>query len=202
MFTGLIQAIGVVKSVEPCGSGRRYEIKTPLAHEHFTLGASICCSGACMTVVKFRHTKCGQTRFVVEVSSESLDKTTLAAWDVGHSLNLEPAVRPMDPLGGHIVSGHVDGVAKIVAIETHENFTHFTIAPPADLARYVAQKGSVTLDGTSLTVNAVDEKDTFTLMLIPHTLEHTTWGLSKVGDTLNMEVDMLARYVERLLGRA
>lgn len=195
MFTGLITDVGRLRGRAPLEKGVRFDIETGFPMDEVALGASIACSGACLTVV----TK-GAGRFAVDVSAETLDKTTLGAWQPGRRINLERSLRLGDELGGHIVSGHVDGVAEIVDRGPDGEATRFTILPPRDLTHFVASKGSVTLDGVSLTVNELTDKG-FGVCIIPHTAAHTTFGELRPGDRVNLEIDMLARYVARLLDR-
>ncbi|WP_458096634.1 riboflavin synthase [Roseomonas sp. WA12] len=195
MFTGIVTAIGTIRSLSPIGAGQdmRVAIATPPGWlEGVAIGASICCSGCCLTVVSL-----GQDLFEVEISAESLSRTTLGGWAEGTRINLERSLRMGDEMGGHVVSGHVDGVAEVLSI-TPENGSHRWLfqLPPA-LARFVAEKGSITIDGVSLTVNAV-EGETFGVNLIPHTTEVTALGTLTPGGRVNIEIDMLARYVARL----
>lgn len=203
MFTGIISDIGRVRSAQPTGSGegegRRFEIETAFDLSTVDIGASIACAGACMTVVDKRHDG-GRAWFAVEVSAESLSKTTLGSWTVGTRLNLERAMRLGDELGGHIVSGHVDGVGELVRREADGDSLRLTFRVPKKLAKYLAPKGSVTIDGVSLTVNEV-AKSKFGINLIPHTQTATTLGALEAGAKVNLEIDMLARYVARLLGK-
>jgi riboflavin synthase len=200
MFTGIITDIGTIVAVD----GGRYTIASHYQADTIALGASIACDGCCLTVTSLKATADG-AMFTVDVSNESLSKTTLGSWRAQHAINLERALKAGDELGGHIVSGHVDGVATIVDIRRDGESQRFTIETPSDLARFVAPKGSVTLDGTSLTVNEVNDQTNgrahFGINLIPHTLTATTWGRKRVGDQVNMEIDMLARYMARLVGR-
>lgn len=195
MFTGLVQDMGTVGTVEQRkGEDRRFWIDTPLpAIQKAKLGASIACSGCCLTLIdKDDH------GFAVEVSGESLSKTTIGNWQEGTRINLEPSLKLGDEMGGHIVSGHVDGLAEIIAI-TPENGSHrLKIKTPQGYAPYVAEKGSVALDGISLTVNEV-EGDIFGVNIIPHTWDVTTLQDRKVGDKLHFEADTIARYVARML---
>jgi riboflavin synthase len=156
------------------------------------IGASIACNGVCLTV-----TETGEDWFDVSISAETLSKSTLGGWAEGAAVNLERALKVGDELGGHIVSGHVDGVAEIVATRDEGESTRYTFRAPGDLARFIAPKGSVALDGTSLTVNEVEGAE-FGVNIIPHTKEVTTWGALKAGDRVNLEVDTMARYVARL----
>lgn len=196
MFTGIVTDVGEVIVLEPRATGVRLRIATAYDPASIALGASIACAGACLTVVE-RGTADGRHWFDVEASEETLAKTTLGGWRPGTRINLERALKIGDELGGHIVTGHVDAVAEIVAREDVADMARFSIRVPGGLARFVAQKGSVTLDGTSLTVNDVAGDD-FSVMLIPHTLTVTTWGDRRSGDRINVEVDMMARYVARL----
>ncbi len=191
MFTGIITDIGRVRRVEKRGD-TRFEIETRYDMAGVGMGASICCSGCCLTVVDK-----GQGWFAVDVSAESLSKTNLGAWREGTRINLERALRMGDELGGHVVSGHVDGVGSIVSVTPEGDSQRFRFRVPAALARFIAPKGSVAVNGTSLTVNEVEGRD-FGVNIIPHTQAVTTWGHAKAGDAVNIEIDMLARYVARL----
>ena len=193
MFTGLIQNIGVVKSHSDEGGDRRFVIETEMDMGRVEMGASIACSGACMTVVDK-----GEGWFAIDVSGESLSKTVLESWEAGVKVNLEPSLKMGDELGGHIVSGHVDGVARLLSIEEEGGSHRLKIQAPDELAKFIAAKGSVTLDGISLTVNEV-EGGVFGVNIIPHTWAHTTLSERQEGDGLNIEIDMLARYVARML---
>ena len=189
MFTGIITDIGRVRSVAQTARDRRYEIETSWDLSSIDLGASISHSGVCLTVVDR-----DQTWFAVEVSGETLDKTTLGQWRPGTTINLERATRAGDELGGHIVSGHVDGLGQVVEIMPEGGSHRLTVEAPAPLHRFRAAKGSITVDGVSLTVNTVDGLR-FGLNIIPHTWDATTLGGLKVGDAVNLEIDMLARYL-------
>jgi len=191
MFTGIITDIGTVQSLEQRGD-LRARIGTSYDTSGIEIGASIACNGVCLTVIAL-----GDDTFDVEISAETVSKTNFDTWTQGKRINLERALRVGDELGGHIVSGHVDGVAEIVAMQDEGDSTRLTFRAPEALARYIAPKGSVTLNGTSLTVNEVSGCD-FGINLIPHTQEVTTWGLAKTGDRVNLEIDTLARYVARL----
>ena len=195
MFTGIITDVGRVASVSGSGD-TRFEIETVYEPDSIDLGASIACSGVCLTVID-RGTRGDKHWFAVEASKETLDVTTAGNWQNGHSLNLERALKLGDELGGHIVSGHVDALAEIVNIRPEGDSQRFTFRAPKDIMRFVAPKGSITLDGTSLTVNEVDG-DTFGVNLISHTQSVTSWGASRAGDRVNLEIDVLARYVARL----
>ncbi len=196
MFTGLISDVGEVLSVSQQGD-LRARIGCRYDPEGIALGASIACDGICLTVVGAG----GEPRpwFEVEISAETVARTNLGegGWRVGRRVNLERALRVGDELGGHIVSGHVDGVGRVVETRDEGDSTRFTIEAPAELARFIAPKGSVALDGTSLTVNEV-EGARFGVNLIPHTKAVTTWGERRAGDPVNIEVDTMARYVARL----
>jgi riboflavin synthase len=191
MFTGIVTDIGEVRRLERRGD-LRARIGTQYDTDTIDIGASIACSGVCLTVVLL-----GQDWFEVEISAETLDKTTIGGWVEGTRINLERALKVGDELGGHIVSGHVDGLASIVDMRPEGDSIRYTFDAPKSLARFIASKGSVALDGTSLTVNEVDGTR-FGVNIIPHTQEVTTWGRSKVGDAVNLEIDTLARYVARL----
>lgn len=193
MFTGIISDLGRLVRRD----GGRFEIASSYDPAGIALGASIACDGCCLTVVDVQAPASGAV-FAVDVSNETLSRTILETWTVGRRINLERALRAGDELGGHIVSGHVDGVSRILAMRPDGDSRRFTIEAPADIARYIAGKGSVALDGISLTVNEV-EGDTFGINIIPHTLTHTTLGYRKPGDRVNLEVDLFARYVARLM---
>ena len=191
MFTGIITDIGRIRAVVP-GGDTRFEIETAFETAQIALGASIACGGPCLTVVDK-----GPGWFAVQASAETLECTTLGRWRAGIRINLERALRLGDELGGHIVTGHVDGIAEILARRAEGDSVRFVFAPPPELMAYVAPKGSVCLDGVSLTVNEV-APDRFGVNIIPHTQEQTTFAERDVGDAVNMEIDMLARYVARL----
>lgn len=191
MFTGIITDIGRVRSVAETARDLRYEIETAWDMAGIDLGASISHSGVCLTVVEK-----GQVWFAVEVSGETLSKTTLGTWTAGKKINLERATRAGDELGGHIVSGHVDGLGTVIEITPDGGSHRLTIEAPEPLHRFIAAKGSITVDGVSLTVNSVAGR-CFGLNIIPHTWLATTLGDLKVGDAVNLEIDMLARYLAR-----
>jgi riboflavin synthase len=195
VFTGIVTAIGTIRSLTPIGAGQdmRVAIATPPGWlDGVAIGASICCSGCCLTVVSQ-----GADLFEVEISAESLSRTTLGSWEQGARINLERSLRMGDEMGGHVVSGHVDGVAEVLSI-TPENGSHrWLFRLPPGLARFVAEKGSITIDGVSLTVNEAGS-ETFGVNLIPHTTEVTALGALAPGGRVNIEIDMLARYVARL----
>ncbi|WP_371155299.1 riboflavin synthase [Jannaschia sp. 2305UL9-9] len=195
MFTGIITDIGIIRDLDRRGD-LRVRIGTAYDPQGIDIGASIACDGCCLTAVD-RGTDGDGGWFDVDVSAESLDVTALGRWAVGGRINLERSLRVGDELGGHIVSGHVDGVARILSITPEGDSQRFTFEAPAALARFIAPKGSVALNGTSLTVNAVDGAR-FGVNMIPHTQEVTTWGDAAVGDPVNLEIDTLARYVARL----
>ncbi|MDG4647438.1 riboflavin synthase [Roseibacterium sp. SDUM158017] len=191
MFTGIITDVGKIRSLDHRGD-LHARIATGYDTSGIEIGASIACDGVCLTV-----TATGGDWFDVDISAETLSKSTLGDWAEGDDVNLERALKVGDELGGHIVSGHVDGVAEVVATRDEGASTRFTFRAPSALARYIAPKGSVALDGTSLTVNEVDGAE-FGVNIIPHTKEMTTWGRVKAGDRVNLEIDTLARYVARL----
>jgi len=196
MFTGIVTDIGEVVGVERRGD-TRFVIATTYAPESIAVGASIACSGCCLTAIEMSKSKVGRGTFTVEASAETLSKTTLKDWKAGTRINLERALKMGDELGGHIVSGHVDGLGEIISIMPEGGSMRFRFKAPDDIARFIAQKGSVTLDGTSFTVNEV-EGNQFGVNIIPHTQAVTTWGHAQVGNAVNIEIDMLARYVARL----
>jgi riboflavin synthase len=197
MFTGIVTDVGEVVGAEPAGGGRRFRLACGYDKASIAIGASIACSGVCLTVTALERAADGRTIFSVDASSETLARSTLGAWKPGARVNLERSLKIGDELGGHIVTGHIDGVAELLAREDETMGARFSVRCPANLKRFVAEKGSVALDGTSLTVNGVRD-DVFDLMLIPHSLAVTTWGDAKAGDRLNIEVDLMARYAARL----
>jgi riboflavin synthase len=197
MFTGLVTDVGRVLSIEDRGELKRIRIATSYDPASIALGASIACSGPCLTAVEM-GSEGGQNWFEVDAAAETLARTTVGHWRVGTSINLERSLKIGDELGGHIVTGHVDGVARIVAKREFDGMARFDIRAPQGIARFIAEKGSICLDGTSLTVNSV-EGDVFSILLIPHTLAVTTWGERNEGDELNIEVDLMARYAARLV---
>ncbi|MBO9665090.1 riboflavin synthase [Dokdonella sp.] len=195
MFTGIIQAVGRIAEREQRGGDARIVIEVgTLDLADVALGDSIAVAGVCLTAVELAG-----GRFAADVSAETLRLTTLGALAVGDAVNLEKSLRLADRLGGHLVSGHVDGVGAVVAVRDDGGSQRWTFRAPAPLARYIAVKGSICVDGTSLTVNEAGA-DTFGVTLIPHTLAATTFGSRKAGDAVNLEVDLIARYVERLYG--
>ena len=193
MFTGIVTDIGKIIELEKRGD-LRARVEANYDMSTVAIGASIACDGICLTVIKT-----GSNWFDVEISAESVEKTHLKfnTWVIGASVNLERALRVGDELGGHIVSGHVDGVVEIVDMKDEGDSTRFVFLAPSNLQKFIAPKGSVALNGTSLTVNEVHSSK-FGVNVIPHTKEVTTWGSSKIGDFLNLEIDTLARYVARL----
>lgn len=195
MFTGIITDIGTVTRVDDTRGDKRFDITTQWDMTDVPMGASIACSGCCLTVVAKT-----QNSFTVDVSGESLSKTNLGQWVVGSRINLESSLKFGDELGGHLVSGHVDGLAILEDISLDGDSHRLKIRAPAHLKQFVAPKGSIALDGISLTVNEVED-DVFGINIIPHTWDVTTMGQRKIGDHINMEVDMLARYVARILGK-
>jgi riboflavin synthase len=192
MFTGIVTDLGTVKSVAAADS-TRFEIATAYDLATVAIGASIACAGVCLTVIER-----GGGSFIVDVSNETLARTTLGAWKVGQRINLERPLRAGDELGGHIVSGHVDAVSQVIDRRPDGASVRFTFAMPAPLAGYLAPKGSITVDGVSLTVNEVEE-GYFGVNLIPHTLEVTSLGTLQPGAIVNIEVDLVARYLARLV---
>jgi riboflavin synthase len=194
MFTGIITDLGRVRAIEKRGD-TRITIETGFNIEDFEIGASIACSGPCLTVVDK-----AAGWFAVEASAETLARTTLGSWKEGTRVNLERALKVSDELGGHIVSGHVDGVARILDSKTEGDSVRFEFDAPEELKKYIARKGSVALDGVSLTVNAVKDA-CFGVNIISHTRSCTTFGECGPGDQVNLEIDMLSRYVGRLLGK-
>lgn len=195
MFTGIITALGTVRQINPIGDGKdmRLVIHAPWPDTgSIALGASIACSGCCLTAVEL-----GSEWFAADASAETLSRTTMGTWRVGTRINLERSLKVGDELGGHIVSGHVDGVGHAVSAVPENASMRWTFRVPAELSRFIAEKGSVAIDGVSLTVNAVSG-DTFGVNIIPHTASVTSFGSLKPGDAVNIEIDMLARYVARL----
>lgn len=195
MFTGIVTALGTVREIVPIGGGQdmRLVIAAPWGDMGTVdIGASIACSGCCLTVIER-----GSDWFAVQVSAETLAHTTLGRWTVGARVNLERSLKLGDELGGHIVSGHVDGLGEAVSATPENESTRWRFRVPRDLARFIARKGSVAIDGVSLTVNDADQ-DSFGVNIIPHTASVTSFGGLKPGDAVNIEIDMLARYVARL----
>ena len=208
MFTGIVTDIGTIAAVTDHGASlRRLRIQSGYDAATIAMGASIACSGVCLTVVGFGARPEGGAWFDVDAAAETLALTSVGTWGVGTRINLERALKIGDELGGHLVSGHVDGLAEVLSREAVTlgeagsgwgATAKFTLRVPRDLAKFIVQKGSVALDGTSLTVNTVDD-DCFSVLLIPHTLEVTTWDRVGAGSRLNLEVDQMARYAARLM---
>ncbi len=198
MFTGIVTDIGEVIAVRPRSEGlHRLKIACSYDRASIAEGASIACSGVCLTVVGTGEED-GRTWFAVDAAAETLNVTTVGRWRHGTRVNLERALKHGDELGGHIISGHVDGIAEVIAREDAADSARLALRAPATLARFIATKGSVALDGISLTINAV-ENDAFSVLIIPHTLQVTTLGTIRAGDAVNLEVDMMARYAARLM---
>ena len=194
MFTGIVQAVGEIRAVEPVGGDTRLRIATgDLGLDSAQLGDSIAVSGVCLTVVELDGAE-----FAADVSQESLGLTTLGEARPGTRVNLEPSLTLSTPLGGHLVSGHVDGIGRLVELAPDARSTRMEFECPSELARYVARKGSITIDGTSLTVNEVDGR-IFSVNIVPHTLERTIMGGYGKDTPVNLEVDLVARYLERLI---
>ena len=196
MFTGIIEGVGRLASIDNRGGDARLSIEAGgLPFDQVRLGESIAVNGVCLTVVAFNA-----KYFEADASNETLSLTTLGGLAPGALLNLERAMRPTDRLGGHLVSGHVDGVGKVLGITADARAQRWRFAAPSALQRYIAKKGSICVDGVSLTVNEVDEEG-FEVALIPHTVAHTAFARTAIGDAVNLEIDLVARYVERLLSR-
>ena len=195
MFTGIVTGVGSVRTISPLGgtADMRLTIATPWQESAtIEIGASIGCSGCCLTAVEV-----GPDWFAADASAETLSKTTLGHWQTGTRVNLERSLKLGDELGGHLVSGHVDGLGEVLSATAEHGSIRFTFRVPADLARFIAVKGSIAVDGVSLTVNEVTD-DTFGVNIIPHTAAVTSFGSLRPGDAVNLEIDMLARYVARL----
>ena len=198
MFTGIVTDVGEVLAVEERAQGlRRLTIACSYERASIALGVSIACAGACLTVVATGAQE-GRTTFSVDAAAETLAVTTAGRWAKGTRINLERPLKVGDELGGHLVAGHVDGIATVAGREDLPDMAKITLRSPPALARFIAPKGSVALDGVSLTVNTVDG-DTFSALIIPHTLAVTTLAATRVGDPLNLEIDLMARYAARLL---
>ncbi|MFD1743956.1 riboflavin synthase [Rhizobium helianthi] len=197
MFTGIVTDVGNVAALTPLAEGVRIRVATGYDPATIDIGASIAHAGVCLTVTKLPESGSNERWYEVEAWEEALRLTTISSWTVGTRVNLERALKIGDELGGHIVSGHVDGKAEILSVTAEGEAVRIRLRAPRQFARFVAPKGSVALDGTSLTVNAVDGTD-FDILLIRHTLEVTTWGERKAGDFVNFEVDTMARYAARL----
>lgn len=197
MFTGIITDVGTVKSVDKTGGDVRLGIQTAFDLSTVDIGASIACSGCCLTVIEKK-----EDMFFVDVSAESVSKTTIGSWVEGSRINLERALKVGDELGGHIVSGHVDGLAKLISVTSDGDSYRLKFDVPQDLAKFIAPKGSVALDGISLTVNEVADDqggNQFGVNIIPHTWDNTTLSDHYEGDAIHLEIDMLARYMARML---
>lgn len=197
MFTGLVSDVGEVVAREERGQLIRFRISCNYDSASIALGASIACSGPCLTAVATGDDG-GRCWFDVDVAAETLERTGAGKWDVGTRINLERSMKIGDELGGHIVTGHVDGIAEITEKAPFDGMVRFAFCAPGQIKKFIAEKGSVSLDGTSLTVNSVDD-DIFSVLLIPHTLAVTTWGERNAGDGVNIEVDLMARYAARLV---
>jgi len=198
MFTGIVTDLGEVRSVQPrAGNLQRITILCRYPRAEIARGASIACSGVCLTVVDAGEDD-ERTWFAVDAADETLRVTTVGRWRQGTKINLERPLRFGDELGGHLVAGHVDGIGTVYAREDMTEAARFVLRAPADLARFIAPKGSIALDGVSLTINTV-EGDTFSVLVIPHTLRETTFGALRKGDEVNLEIDTMARYAARLL---
>lgn len=204
MFTGIVTAIGTITQVQRRGD-LRVRIAAPLDPAGIDIGASIACSGVCLTVVD-RGGARGDAWFEVDVSAESTSRTRRGMWDGGSKLNIEPSLRVGDELGGHIVTGHIDNVGEIVMAKREGDSWRIAVRARAEMAPFIAEKGSITIDGVSLTVNDVRDKPNgecdFALNIIPHTASVTTLGTLSVGDEVNLEIDVLARYLKRMQGLA
>ncbi|MER8602373.1 riboflavin synthase [Mesorhizobium sp. M0902] len=201
MFTGIVTDVGTVAAVMPLREGVGLRIDTAYDPQTIAIGASISCGGVCLTVTGLPEDGANARWFEVEAWEEALRLTTAMGWKSGTRINLERALKIGDELGGHIVSGHVDGMAEIVGRKEEGDAVRFTLDAPRDLAKFIAPKGSVALDGTSLTVNKV-EGSRFDVLLIHHSLTVTTWGERQVGDRVNLEIDTMARYAARLVEAA
>ncbi len=194
MFTGIIEAVGKIAAIENKAGDKRFKINVgKLDMSDVALGDSIACNGVCLTAIEF-----DENSYTADVSGETLALTTLDNIKIGAPVNLEKALTPTTRLGGHLVSGHVDGIGEVIAIKNEARSIQYDIRAPQELAKYIAKKGSITVDGVSLTVNQV-EGQVFKLNLVPHTLQETTASHYQVGSKVNLEVDLLARYLERLL---
>ena len=193
MFTGIIESLGKVESLQSVGGDVRLRIGTSLDMSDVHLGDSIATNGICLTVIEW-----GENWYAADVSRESLNRTTLGSWKVGQRVNVEKAMLPTTRFGGHIVSGHVDVVCEITAVREDARSIYYEVTAPAEIAKYLAEKGSVTVDGISLTINHL-RGNIISLNLIPHTAERTNIGTWKTGAKVNLEVDVLARYIERLM---
>ena len=197
MFTGIVTDIGKIAGIEPLNEGLRLKIANHYDINSIDIGASIACSGICLTVVEKSEDAKNMQWFAVEAWEEALRLTNISSWKIGRHINLERSLKLGDEMGGHLVSGHVDGLAEITHITDEGDARRFKLETPRELSPFIARKGSVALDGTSLTVNAVKD-NIFDVLIIRHTLNVTTWGERKSGDRVNLEIDQLARYAARL----
>ena len=198
MFTGIVSDVATIAKIDEHTDGRKMRIQTVYDTDDFEIGASIAHNGICLTVVEKQNVTGDNNWFDVFLGHETLSLTTAKDWKEGDKINLERSLRLQDELGGHLVSGHVDGVAQIIDRQDFSDQCKLTFEVPKDLAKFIAVKGSVALNGTSLTVNTV-EQNQFSVLLIPHTLEVTNWHLAKAGDQINIEIDQMARYAARLI---
>ncbi|NDW02990.1 riboflavin synthase [Jiella pacifica] len=199
MFTGIVTDIGRIEEVAPREAGKAFRVATEYDPRGIDIGASIACAGVCLTVTALPEPTSNARWFEVEAWEEALRLTSAGTWQAGTQINLERSLKVGDELGGHLVSGHVDGRAEIVSRNDEGEAVRFRLRAPQELKQYIARKGSVCLDGTSLTVNSVDD-DVFDVLLIRHSLAVTTWGERQPGDVVNLEIDQIARYAERLFG--
>lgn len=197
MFTGIVTDIGEIADIEPLNEGLKIKIATHYDAGSIDIGASIACSGVCLTVVEKSSGNSNRSWFVVEAWEEALRLTNISHWKVGSHINLERSLKLGDEMGGHLVSGHVDGQAEIISVTEEGDARRFQLKVPQELAPFIARKGSVALNGTSLTVNSVKD-NLFDVLIIHHTLEVTTWGKIAKGEKVNIEIDQLARYAARL----
>ncbi len=193
MFTGIVLGLGTIASISPKGEGLKFKIRPDFSLDDPEVGESIAINGVCLTA-----TTISESEFTVDVSHETLKRTTLGTLRQGERVNLERALRLSDRLGGHIVSGHIDGVGQVVSRKDLKAFLEFEIRPPQRLMRYIIEKGSIAIDGISLTVNTVSV-DTFSVAIIPHTASVTTMGMKRAGDKVNLETDIIGKYIERLM---
>jgi riboflavin synthase len=202
MFTGIVTDIGEIVALTPTAQGQLHRLRIACRYDRAGIadGASIACNGVCLTVVA-AGADGNRTWFAADAAAETLAVTTVASWQHGTRLNLERAMKVGDELGGHIVAGHVDGIAELVGRDDLDHMARLMLRAPAPLSRFIAQKGSVALDGVSLTVNAVED-DRFSVLIIPHTLDVTTLDALRPGDPVNLEVDLMARYAARLIEKA
>ncbi|EJF95981.1 riboflavin synthase [Bartonella taylorii] len=199
MFTGIITDIGCVEDVQPLKQGVRLNIATRYAIESLEIGASIACSGICLTIVERGSTQADTSWFAVEAWEEALRLTNLAQWTKGTSINLERSLRLGDEVGGHLVFGHIDGLAEIIDQKNEGDAVRFFLQIPTRFTSFIVNKGSIALNGTSLTVNCVEDC-IFDVLIIRHTLEMTTWGQAQIGDKVNLEIDQFARYAAKFSG--